>query len=247
LTACDASAREEVETLSRQHEELATVGRALHDTIGRVLDDMFVERDAFHAEAAGYSKMLRDHMMKEEGDVFPRATRVLDVADWRALDEEFAKRDDPLFGEIVAHRYVALAERLAELRAEKQAHERFWADDLVYTSSAGTRTDKASILAGFDDADTEDSGEPGPVYSAEDVKLNWLGDTAVVAFKLVATPPNNLPKMFYFNTGTFVKRDGEFVVTTELSSGGDNGRRVLHARADVVLASRLPAAEQPVN
>jgi hypothetical protein len=89
------------------------------------------------------------------------------------------------------------------------AHERFWADDLVYTSSRGTRTTKAAILASFDSVDED---LPAPVYSAEDVKLNRYGDTAVVAFKLVATPPNDSPVDYYFNTGTFVKRDGEWRV-----------------------------------
>ncbi len=89
----------------------------------------------------------------------------------------------------------------------KSAHERFWDDDLVYTSSRGTRTDKASILASFDGGEEPDADEPGPVYSAADVQLKWFGDTAVVAFKLVATPPGDAPQLFYFNTGTFVKRD----------------------------------------
>lgn len=95
---------------------------------------------------------------------------------------------------------------------ERQAHERFWDDDLVYTSSAGTRTDKASILASFEAAEDGGENEQGPVYTAEDVELKWLGDTAVVAFKLVASPPDDLPRMYYYNTGTFVKRDGEWRV-----------------------------------
>ena len=33
---------------------------------------------------------------------------------------------------------------------ELAAHERFWADDLVYTSSRGTRTAKAEIMASFE-------------------------------------------------------------------------------------------------
>lgn len=89
----------------------------------------------------------------------------------------------------------------------KSAHERFWDDDLIYTSSQGTRTDKASIIASFDDAADEDDDGPAPVYSAEDVELRWLGDTVVVAFRLVATPPDETPQLYYFNTGTFVRRD----------------------------------------
>jgi ketosteroid isomerase-like protein len=94
----------------------------------------------------------------------------------------------------------------------KSAHERFWADDLIYTSSSGTRTNKAEILASFDGAEEEGESEPGPVYSAEDVQLKWYGDTAVVAFKLVGTPPDDSPVNYYFNTGTFLKQDGEWRV-----------------------------------
>lgn len=90
------------------------------------------------------------------------------------------------------------------------AHERFWADDLVYTSSRGTRTTKAEIMAGF--GESEDDGEPGAVYSAEDVQLKMYGTTAVIAFKLVATPPDDSEVLYYFNTGTFVKRDGAWRV-----------------------------------
>lgn len=95
---------------------------------------------------------------------------------------------------------------------EKSAHERFWADDLVYTSSRGTRTTKAGILASFDGEDESVQDAPGPVYTADEVQLKLLGDTAIVAFRLVATPPGDGPVDYYFNTGTFVKRDGEWRV-----------------------------------
>jgi len=92
------------------------------------------------------------------------------------------------------------------------AHERFWADDLVYTSSRGTRTTKAEIMASFEGVEEDGEDEPAAVYSAEEVQLKWYGDTAVVAFKLVGTPPDDAPVDYYFNTGTFLKRDGEWRV-----------------------------------
>lgn len=92
------------------------------------------------------------------------------------------------------------------------AHERFWAEDLIYTSSRGTRTTKAEIMASFVGVEDTGEGEPVPVYSAEEVQLNWYGDAAVVAFKLVGTPPDDAPVDYYFNTGTFLKRDGEWRV-----------------------------------
>ena len=91
-----------------------------------------------------------------------------------------------------------------------EVHERFWADDLIYTSSRGTRTTKAEIMAGFNAPEEEESEEDdaaGPVYSAEDVQIHLYGDTAVVAFKLVATPPDNSVVLTYFNTGTFLRRN----------------------------------------
>lgn len=96
-----------------------------------------------------------------------------------------------------------------------EVHERFWADDLIYTSSRGTRTTKAEIMAGFATAENEASEEndaAGPVYTAEDVQIQLYGDTAVVAFKLVATPPDNSVVLTYFNTGTFLRRNGKWQV-----------------------------------
>ena len=34
-----------------------------------------------------------------------------------------------------------------------ETHDQFWADDLIYTSSSGTRTTKSDIMSGFTDAD----------------------------------------------------------------------------------------------
>jgi len=89
-----------------------------------------------------------------------------------------------------------------------EAHEKFWADDLVYTSSRGTRTTKAEIMKGFAAADSEENETVGPVYSAEDIQIKIYGSTAVVAFRLVATPPDDSAVLNYFNTCTFLKRDG---------------------------------------
>lgn len=101
------------------------------------------------------------------------------------------------------HEFLAAA----DIRA---AHETFWSEDLVYTSSDGLRFDKATILAGFDDAAPSD--EPTEMlYAGEEVDIRVYGDTAVVAFKLVGRPTDKSSSsdvLYYFNTGTFLKRDG---------------------------------------
>ena len=97
------------------------------------------------------------------------------------------------------------------------AHDKFWSDDLVYTSSNGTRTDKAAIIEGMSQAaDADDSDDSGQsvIYTGEDVQVDVYGTTAIVAFKLVGTPQGNNDSAiaYYFNTGTFIKRDGDWSV-----------------------------------
>ena len=89
-------------------------------------------------------------------------------------------------------------------------HERFWADDLIYTRSVGVRTNKAEILNGLKNAPPRKPDDPMTVYSAEDIQIHQYGDTAIVAFRLVAktTKGNTTEVANYLNTGTFLKRKG---------------------------------------
>jgi hypothetical protein len=95
--------------------------------------------------------------------------------------------------------------------SERETHDRFWASELIYTSSSGTRTTKAEIMSGFDESDGDEDDEAAPAYSAEDIHIQTYGATAVVAFRLVATSAGGADQE-YFNTGTFLKRDGEWQV-----------------------------------
>ena len=94
---------------------------------------------------------------------------------------------------------------------EADTHDRFWAEDLIYTSSRGTRTTKADIMSGFTGAD-EGSSAGGPEYSAEDVQIQVYGNSAIVAFRLVASPEGDTSQQEYLNTGTFLKRNNEWSV-----------------------------------
>ena len=91
-------------------------------------------------------------------------------------------------------------------------HDRFWADDLIYTRSAGVRTNKAELMKGVRSAPPRKATDPKTVYTAEDIQIHQYGDTAVVAFRLVATTTKQgaTEVSNYLNTGTFVKRRGEW-------------------------------------
>jgi ketosteroid isomerase-like protein len=91
-------------------------------------------------------------------------------------------------------------------------HDRFWADDLIYTRSAGVRINKAELMKGVRNAPASKPNDPKTVYTAEDVQIHQYGDTAVVAFRLVATTTKagTTEVSNYLNTGTFVKRGGRW-------------------------------------
>jgi ketosteroid isomerase-like protein len=94
-------------------------------------------------------------------------------------------------------------------------HERFWADDLIYTRSAGRRVSKGDIMQGLRNEPAPTPDDPKTTYTAEDIRIQQYGQTAIVAFRLVATTTEaggathvqNL-----LNSGTFLRRKGKWQV-----------------------------------
>lgn len=88
-------------------------------------------------------------------------------------------------------------------------HERFWADDLIYTGSSGRRVGKADILRDVGAAPAPRADEPEISYAAEEVRIQQYGTTALLAFRLVATTRDRgrTEVARYLNTGTFLKRN----------------------------------------
>jgi ketosteroid isomerase-like protein len=102
-------------------------------------------------------------------------------------------------------------------------HERFWADDVIYTGSGGRRRGKAEIMKDVRSAPAPKPGDGKTTYTAEDVRIQQYGTTAIVAFRLVATTekpgsdatkPATTEVSNYLNTGTFLKRKGIWQVVS---------------------------------
>lgn len=92
-----------------------------------------------------------------------------------------------------------------------EMHDRFWAEDLIYTSSAGERITKEDIMSGFETGTTT-SDAPSTEYGYEDLQIMVFDEAAVVAFKLVGTTGSGGSEEVntYYNTGTFVNRMGQW-------------------------------------
>ena len=99
-------------------------------------------------------------------------------------------------------------------------HDRFWAEDLIYTGSSGRRIGKADIMKSVREESAPKEGgkakeeEETAVYSAEDIRIQQYGTTAIVAFRLVGktTKGEKTEVANYLNSGTFLKRDGKWQV-----------------------------------
>jgi hypothetical protein len=119
--------------------------------------------------------------------LFPLASMADDRAELTALLAEFldgATRNDPA------------------------VHDKYWAEELIYTSSAGRRFGKAELMQGVTSRGKLATADITMRYSSEELQILQYGDTAVVAFTLVGTSPQETLR--FLNSGTFVKRNGKW-------------------------------------
>lgn len=132
-------------------------------------------------------------------------------------------------------------------RNDASIHERFWADDLIYTRSAGRRVTKADVLRDVRNAPAPKPGDPTTIYTAEDVRIQQYGDTAIVAFRLVATSEAAGTKTVanLLNSGTFVKRNGKWQVvnwqSTRMPRAEEESRNEVAATVSSLQQSMIAA------
>jgi ketosteroid isomerase-like protein len=120
-----------------------------------------------------------------------------------------AQSDSPAAGEL-----TAILEQFMQDATHGNAagFESFFADDVIYTRSAGAVITKADIMRSMRGAAPNPA--PTTTYSAEDITVHQYGDTAIVAFRLVRRDDHgagNPPTLMnYRNTGTFLRRGGHW-------------------------------------
>jgi hypothetical protein len=112
-----------------------------------------------------------------------------------------------------------LKEFLAKVDAVEM-HDRFWAEDLIYTSGMGVVRTKADIMQAMRESAAK-APEPAktdpakPVtkegYAAEDITVRVYGDIAILNFRLVQNAADGKTNTFR-NSGTLAKRNGKWQV-----------------------------------
>jgi hemerythrin-like domain-containing protein len=113
LKECDPDAATEVDHLTAEHQVLADKGTQFLEFLRYIENEtVMVSREAVEAQGEDYIALLRKHMSKEEGRIFPLARKLLAEKDWRAISAAVKKQEDPVFGKTVAEEYRTLYDSL---------------------------------------------------------------------------------------------------------------------------------------
>lgn len=127
-------------------------------------------------------------------------------------------------------------------------HDRFWAEDLIYTRSAGRRVSKSEVMHDVRSTPAPKPGDPKTTFSAEDVHIQQYGNTAIVAFRLVGTTETDggaTRVTNFLNTGTFLKRNGKWQAVswqaTRMPRSNEDSQKEVEAAAIAIHQSMLNA------
>lgn len=96
---------------------------------------------------------------------------------------------------------------------DNSVYDRFFADDLIYTRSAGVTITKAEILKSS--AEPPQPDDPKSTYDADGITVHAYGTMAVMNFRLIqhmTAKDGSTETHYYRNTGTFLKRNGRWQV-----------------------------------
>jgi uncharacterized protein (TIGR02246 family) len=113
-------------------------------------------------------------------------------------------------------------------RGDRQVFDSFFANDVVYTRSAGVTVNKAEIMKNID---VRAASEPSATYEADDITVHPYGDSlAIVNFRLVmhTTKDGKQETARLRNTGTFLKRNGKWQVVAWQSTRVPEGTEKDH-------------------
>jgi hemerythrin-like domain-containing protein len=120
LVRREPEVRADVEALLKEHVSLNMAGREFGRLLRTTDVDSVHVREGIGAAGLAYIRALREHMLIEEGILFPIAMEVLTPEDWKIIDEGVNTIDDPLFGSVIADEYQRLYNLIID-RTERRA------------------------------------------------------------------------------------------------------------------------------
>ncbi len=95
--------RDDVEDLLEEHISIALAGQEFDRLLRKSAVDSVDVREQLGTSAFAYIRALREHMLKEERELFALAKAIFTKEDWQVINEEVDAFEDPLFGAMIAY------------------------------------------------------------------------------------------------------------------------------------------------
>ena len=114
----EPGARDNVEELLEEHISIGLAGRKFDKLLHNSSVDSVAARKQLGIAGFAYIRALREHMLKEEKNLFVLARRLFTKEDWQRLDEQVDAIEDPLFGAVIADEYQRLYRRITDSQVE---------------------------------------------------------------------------------------------------------------------------------
>jgi hypothetical protein len=97
----------------------------------------------------------------------------------------------------------------AAASGDKKVFESFFADDVIYTGSSGSRMDKAAVMKSIG---AHVANGSKVAYRAEDITVHPYNNTVIVNFCMAVDDEGRSKRetLYFRNTGTFLKRRGKW-------------------------------------
>ena len=196
LVLRDPSMQQPLTAVRDEHEQLSQSSAELKKLLAAAAELSTPQDEAaLTAALRRYSTKLRRHMQREEQELFPHAVACLANQDWRAIDEQLSRAQDPLFGPEVAGGYRVLYEYFA---APASAASQRWTsmdmkqfDNLIQSAEAFDSGARQLLLllreqwsavrheGGAAARETFRSRHPGAALARQLSFATFLGKTAV--------------------------------------------------------------------
>jgi hemerythrin-like domain-containing protein len=117
----DPAAAAKIGDLAHEHRKGADRLRRVAGAVESVLADQELLRENVDAIVREFLTHERHHIMMEDRDFFPAATRALQAQDWADIAAAQSTRKDPLFSDIIEERFDGLRAHILQLEQEAEA------------------------------------------------------------------------------------------------------------------------------
>ncbi|WP_091511085.1 hemerythrin domain-containing protein [Microbulbifer yueqingensis] len=105
-----------VDRTMAEHKALVSATRRMNTLFYAIANDAAVERSQLFGPVREYLQLQRQHMERENREIFPQLERLLTAADWADIERQLQVQRDPLFNPDLRRMYDSLHDYIANFQ-----------------------------------------------------------------------------------------------------------------------------------